>query len=104
MTNENSNNVSVIDTTAIPPAVIATLPVGMQPYGVAITPNGARACVANQGSQSVSVIDNTTTPLPTVLTTVPTGPVGRPTGLQPSGVAPVAIAVPSLSGAASYVR
>jgi YVTN family beta-propeller protein len=47
--------VSVIDTNT--KAVIATLPVGVQPMGIAMTPDGVSAYVANQGSNSLSIID-----------------------------------------------
>ncbi|MEU9480401.1 YncE family protein [Streptomyces sp. NPDC048191] len=60
--NAGSNTVTVIDTTANPPAVIATVPVGNSPAGVAVTPDGSRVYVANAGSNNVSVIrtsDNT---------------------------------------------
>ncbi|MFC9769724.1 YncE family protein, partial [Rhodococcus jostii] len=46
-----------------------TVPVGADPYGLAITPDGAFAYVANFGGDTVSVIDTTTN---TVATTVPT--------------------------------
>ena len=48
VTNYQSHSVSVIDTATN--AVIATVPVGSSPGGVAITPDGAFAYVANQGS------------------------------------------------------
>ena len=47
--------VSVIDTARN--TVVATIPVGQYPNGVAITPDGAHAYVANQGDGTVSVID-----------------------------------------------
>jgi YVTN family beta-propeller protein len=47
--------VSVIDTASN--TVVATIPVGQYPNGVAITPDGAHAYVANQGDGTVSVID-----------------------------------------------
>ena len=55
--NFGSNNVSVIDTSAN--TVIATVMVGNQPQGIAITPNGAFAYVANCGGD-VWVIDTAT--------------------------------------------
>ncbi|MDJ0114693.1 YncE family protein, partial [Rhodococcus erythropolis] len=48
--------------------VAATVPVGVFPFAVAITPDGDRAYVTNPGSNSVSVIDTTTN---TVAATVP---------------------------------
>ena len=50
--NRFDNTVSVIDTGTN--AVIATVPVGSSPFGVAITPDGARAYVANPFSNRVS--------------------------------------------------
>jgi YVTN family beta-propeller protein len=58
-----SNSVSVIDLNSgngtTGPAVVATIPVGRFPIGVAFTPNGAFAYVVNDGDNSVSVIDTT---------------------------------------------
>src|ERR1700674_1209504 len=67
------SSVSVIDTTTY--SVVATIPVGQYPAGVAITPNGAFAYVANFNSNSVSVID-TTTNTATATVTVGAGPWG----------------------------
>src|SRR5262244_2845507 len=53
VTNSASNTVSVIDTATN--TVVATVPVGSVPLGVAITPDGTRAYVANPGSGTVSV-------------------------------------------------
>src|SRR6267154_572708 len=51
-------SVSVIDTATY--KVVATIPVGLYPAGVAISPNGAFAYVANFNSNSVSVINTAT--------------------------------------------
>ncbi|MFI7166554.1 YncE family protein [Rhodococcus erythropolis] len=56
--------------------VTATVPVGVSPGGVAISPDGGRAYVTNLGSDSVSVIDTGTN---TVAATVPVG--GSPVGV-----------------------
>lgn len=48
----------------------ASIPVGDTPQGIALTPSGARAYVANRGSNTVSVIDTATN---TVTDTIPTG-------------------------------
>ena len=40
--------------------VVDTIPVGPSPFDVAITPDGSRAYVANQGNGTVSVIDTST--------------------------------------------
>lgn len=50
--------------------VIATIPVGRNPASVAITPDGSRAYVTNEGTRTLSVIDTATN---TVATTVPVG-------------------------------
>ena len=55
----------------------ATITVGGAPFGVAVTPDGKHAYVANLGG-TVSVIDTTTTP-PSVTTTIPVG--GEPNGV-----------------------
>ncbi len=67
------SSVSVIDTATY--SVVATIPVGQYPAGVAITPNGAFAYVANYNSNSVSVIDTVTNTV-TATVTVGTGPWG----------------------------
>jgi len=50
----------------------ASIPVGDTPLGIALTPDGTRAYVANRGSDTVSVIDTVTD---TVIARIPTGPV-----------------------------
>ncbi len=66
VTNQDSEDVSVIDTAKI--AVVATVPVGTRPFGVAITTDATRAYVANSNFPgSLSVIDTTTN---TVIATV----------------------------------
>ncbi|MGH6838117.1 MAG: YncE family protein [Methylocella sp.] len=80
--------VSVIDTGANPPAVVAMVPVGDCAIGVAITPDGKHAYVANNGSGTVSVIDtasNTEVATVPVLATVTVGPMG-PLVLNPQSV------------------
>src|ERR1017187_594599 len=72
--NFGSNSVSVIDTSSN--TVVATVGVGSQPNGVAITPDGTRAYVANGGGD-VWVIDTSSN---TVVATVGVGS-------QPNGVA-----------------
>jgi YVTN family beta-propeller protein len=80
ITNEDSNNVSVIDTAT--DTVVATVSVGIQPYGVAVSPDGAKVYVTNLGDYpsyegTVSVIDTATN---TAIATVPVG-------IHPFGVA-----------------
>ncbi len=55
ITNFNSGTVSVIDTANN--SVIATVPVGTNPWGVAVSPDGIKVYVTNVGSNSISVID-----------------------------------------------
>ena len=71
--NLGSGDVSVIDTALN--EVVASLPVGNDPDGIAISPDGTRAFVTNFLSDEVSVIDTTTH---TVIDTVQvgSGPVG----------------------------
>jgi YVTN family beta-propeller protein len=59
--NSGSNTVSVIDTTTTPPSVVATVAVGGNPAGIAVTRDGTRAYVAIQNSNNVTVLDITTT-------------------------------------------
>ncbi len=46
ITNENDNTVSVIDT-ATNTVIGSPIPVGNNPYGVAVTPDGSKVYVAN---------------------------------------------------------
>ena len=80
ITNQNSNNVSVIDTATN--TVVATIPVGSGPVGVAVNPSGTRLYVTNRGSGNISVIDTSTN---AVVATIPvgSGPVG--VAVNPSG-------------------
>ena len=66
ITNVSSNNVSVIDTASN--TVTATVPVGIQPIGVAVAPSGGLVYVTNHASGSISVIDAASN---TVTATVP---------------------------------
>ena len=58
ITNYGSNDVSVIDTTTN--TVISTVPVGINPTGVAVNKAGTKVYVANSGSHNISVIDTDT--------------------------------------------
>jgi len=75
ITNFTSNTVSVLDTATN--TVVATLPVGTHPTGVAVHPSGTSVYVANFVSNTVSVLDTATN---TVVATLPVG-------TQPSGLA-----------------
>ena len=74
ITNMAGNTVSVIDTAT--DTVTATIPVGAQPFAVAVPQHGSRAYVGNQGDDTVSVID---TAKNTVIATIPIG--GNPVGV-----------------------
>ena len=50
------NRLSVIDLKASPPAVIATLEVGVSPTGVSFSPDGKLVLVANRGEGTVSIL------------------------------------------------
>jgi YVTN family beta-propeller protein len=58
VTHDQSKTVSVIDT--ITNTVTATVPVGSEPSGVAVTPDGAKIYVASYDSGTLSIIDTTT--------------------------------------------
>jgi len=74
--NSTGNSVSAIDT-ATNTVVGSPIPVGSQPTGVAVTPDGIRAYVTDRGVASVSVIATATNALLATVTV----------GLQPIGVA-----------------
>jgi YVTN family beta-propeller protein len=50
------NRLSVIDLKASPPAVIATLQLGLSPAGVSFSPDGKVALVTNRGDGTVSIL------------------------------------------------
>jgi YVTN family beta-propeller protein len=50
------NRLFVVDLTANPPAVIDTLQLGKSPEGLAISPDGKSALVANRGDGTISVL------------------------------------------------
>ncbi|HEY4721543.1 MAG TPA: hypothetical protein VII92_06825, partial [Anaerolineae bacterium] len=72
--NPDSNSLTLVDTTSR--AVIAELPVGIDPRTVTVDDAGSRAYVANRGSDSLSAIDLAAQQ---VITTVTVG--DRPYGL-----------------------
>jgi YVTN family beta-propeller protein len=59
VSNSASNTVSVVDATQ-PPTVTATVPVGTSPQGIALTPDGKTALVADAGDGTVLFIDTAT--------------------------------------------
>jgi YVTN family beta-propeller protein len=73
VTNFGANTVSVIDT--VTNTVVATIPVGTNPHGVAVSPDGSKVYVTNTNGYTVSVIATATN---TVVATIPVGviPIG----------------------------
>lgn len=80
ITSISSNSVSVINTSNN--TIVATIPVGAYPYGVAVSPDGSKAYVANQGSGTVSVINTT---INNVAATVDVGSVPWGVAVSPDG-------------------
>ena len=80
ITNEESNDISVIDTPTN--KVTATISVGSNPVGAAINPNGTKVYVVNVHSNDVSVIDTATN---TVTATVPAGSSPQGVAVSPNG-------------------
>jgi YVTN family beta-propeller protein len=78
--NSGSNTVSVIDTATN--KVVATVPVGTNPAGVAVTPDGTKVYVANENDNTVSVIRTATN---TVVRTVPVGTAPVGVAVSPDG-------------------
>src|SRR5260370_34165603 len=67
------SRVAVLDTATNVPLV--EIPVGQNPIGLAITPDGSRAYVSSQGSDTVSVIAIATN---SVIKTIPVGAGANP--------------------------
>ncbi|HWR46603.1 MAG TPA: YncE family protein [Pseudonocardiaceae bacterium] len=63
-------------------SVTATIPVGIHPVGVAVTPDGAHAYVTNSESNNVSVID---LPSNAVTATIPVGAGTQGVAITPDG-------------------
>jgi YVTN family beta-propeller protein len=78
--NGESDNISVIDTGTN--KVTATIPVGSNPMGAVISPDGTRVYVANSHSNDVSVIDTATN---NVTATVPAGKSPQEVAVSPNG-------------------
>src|ERR1039457_7158469 len=74
------NQVAVVDT--VSKTVIATIPVGLSPLCVAVTPNGQFAYVVNSGSSSVSVINTASN---TVVATVQVHSTPTSLAISPDG-------------------
>ncbi|AKB28648.1 cell surface protein [Methanosarcina siciliae T4/M] len=80
ITNEGSNSISVIDVSTN--KVVATIPVGSNPVGVAINPDGTKVYVANDHSNDISVIDTATN---AVIATVSAGSSPQGIAVSPDG-------------------
>lgn len=82
LANDHVNDqVLVLDTKSN--SIVATVPGGVQPFAVAITPDASRAYVANRGSNDVTVIDvatNTVVATVALETNVPQGVAITPDG------------------------
>ncbi|MFA7522924.1 MAG: YncE family protein [Halothiobacillaceae bacterium] len=98
ITNGGDNTVSVIDTATN--AVTATVAVGSQPDGVAVSPDGTRVYVANYIDGTVSVIDTATNAVVDTVT-VGNGPIAFGAFIGPAASAPPApsapVTIPTLS-------
>jgi YVTN family beta-propeller protein len=81
--NQSSGNVSVIETATN--SVVATVPAGVFPEWVAITPDGASAYVADLSSFNVQVIDTASN---AVIAAVPVGGVSFGVAITPPAVVP----------------
>ncbi|MGB9930086.1 MAG: DUF7507 domain-containing protein, partial [Methanosarcina sp.] len=80
ITNEAGNTISVID---IPTnTVVATIPVGTGPVGVAVSPDGTKVYVPNNGNDNVSVISTATN---NVIASVPVGDFPLGVAFTPDG-------------------
>ncbi|MDO5838816.1 MAG: PKD domain-containing protein [Methanosarcina mazei] len=80
ITNSESDNISVIDVTSN--KVTATIPVGSNPMGAVISPDGTKVYVANAHSNDVSIIDTATN---NVIATVPAGSSPQGVAVSPDG-------------------
>jgi YVTN family beta-propeller protein len=80
ITNLGSNTVSVIDTATN--TVTATIPVGAEPRGPAVSPDGSTVYITNTVDGTVSVIDTATN---TVIATIPVGSLPLGVAVTPDG-------------------
>jgi len=82
ITNIGDSTVSVIDTST--DTVTATVPVGSQPLGVAISPTGSRVYITNIGNGTVSVLDTASNSVVATVTvgTTPVGIAAHPNGTR----------------------
>jgi YVTN family beta-propeller protein len=96
--NHDAGTVSIIDTTGSKPVVLATVPVGLNPTAVAITPDGAQAWVAVAGDPSVDTGELVTISTATNDIVNPANPIEVCTG--PTSLA---MTTPPSSGPRAYV-
>lgn len=82
VTNLGSNNVSVINTSTN--TVLATIPVGSEPYGIVASPDGSVIYAGNAGDSTISIISTATN---SVISTLPIA--GGVTGIAVGGAPPV---------------
>ena len=80
--NPDNNSVSVFNVALNPGQKVAEIPVGIEPWCVAITPNNAKVYVTNMVSGTVSVINATTR---AVIKTIPVGTEPFGCALSPDG-------------------
>ena len=73
VTNQNSHDVTVIDTTTNTKTATIT-GLGTRPQGLAVSPDGTKVWVANEDSNNVSVIDTTTNTVTFTITGLGTRP------------------------------
>jgi len=80
ISNFNGNSVRLVDT--VTDAVVATIPVGAGPIGVALSPGGGYALVANSLNGTASLIDTT---FQKVVATIPVGKTPVAVAFLPNG-------------------
>jgi YVTN family beta-propeller protein len=80
--NPDNNSVSVFSVAVTPGVKVAEVPVGIEPWCVAITPDNAKVYVTNMASGTVSVINATTR---AVTKTIPVGTEPFGCALSPDG-------------------
>jgi YVTN family beta-propeller protein len=83
ITNGGDNTVSVIDT-ATNTVVGSPIPVGVGPFGVAVTPDGSKVYVTNATGNTVSVIATATNTVVGSPISVGTGPIAFGLFIQPA--------------------
>ena len=72
--NTGDNTVSVLNLSTN--SVTATLAVGVQPYGVSVTPDGSKVYVSNFGDNTLTIINSSDNSMITITTGIGNGPTG----------------------------